>query len=158
LRFSASYIGIHSIGGTRRIDTLLPALLAEAAQPPLKPAEGPSRSGAAPLVQTVLTCLDDAKAEDIVVIDLHGKTTLADAMIIASGRSNIHVGAIAERLIHAIKERRRAPPRVEGLQHCDWVLADADDVIVHIFRPEVRRFYNLEKMWSANRPGERRPG
>jgi ribosome-associated protein len=106
-------------------------------------------------VQTVLTCLDDSKAEDIVSIDLHGKTSLADAMIIASGRSNIHVGAIAERLIGALKGSRRAP-RVEGLQNCDWVLVDAADIIVHIFRPEVRQFYNLEKMWGADRPGERR--
>jgi ribosome-associated protein len=111
-------------------------------------------------VQTVLTCLDDAKAEDIVAIDLHGKTSLADAMIIATGRSNVHVGAIAERLVVALKGGLRAPraPRVEGLQTCDWVLVDAADVIVHIFRPEVRQFYNLEKMWSADRPGERHLG
>jgi ribosome-associated protein len=108
-------------------------------------------------VQTVLTCLDDAKAEDVVSIDLHGKTSLADAMIIATGRSNVHVGAIAERLIVALKGSLRAP-RVEGLQTCDWVLVDAADIIVHIFRPEVRQFYNLEKMWSADRPGERRLG
>ena len=108
-------------------------------------------------MQTVLTCLDDAKAEDIVSIDLHGKTSLADAMIIATGRSNVHVGAIAERLIVALKGGLRAP-RVEGLQTCDWVLVDAADIIVHIFRPEVRQFYNLEKMWSADRPGERRLG
>jgi ribosome-associated protein len=104
-----------------------------------------------------LTCLDDAKAEDIVSIDLHGKTSLADAMIIATGRSNIHVGAIAERLIGALKGTLRAP-RVEGLQTCDWVLVDAADIIVHIFRPEVRQFYNLEKMWGSGRPGERRLG
>ncbi|MGO9233549.1 MAG: ribosome silencing factor [Methylocella sp.] len=120
-------------------------------------ADGPSGPDAGQLVQTVLTCLDDLKAEDIVSIDLHGKTSLADAMIIATGRSNIHVGAIAERLIVALKGGRRAP-RVEGLQNCDWVLVDAADIIVHIFRPEVRQFYNLEKMWSANRPGERRLG
>jgi ribosome-associated protein len=108
-------------------------------------------------VQTVLTCLDDAKAEDIVSIDLHGKTSLADAMIIATGRSNTHVGAIAERLIGALKGTLRVP-RVEGLQTCDWVLVDAADIIVHIFRPEVRQFYNLEKMWGSGRPGERRLG
>jgi ribosome-associated protein len=108
-------------------------------------------------VQTVLTCLDDSKAEDIVSIDLHGKTSLADAMIIATGRSSIHVGAIAERLIGVLKDGRRAP-RVEGLQNCDWVLVDAADIIVHIFRPEVRQFYNLEKMWGSGRPGERRLG
>ncbi len=143
--------------GSRRIDTLIPAIVAEAAQPPLKPADGPSGPQAGELVQTVLTCLDDSKAEDIVSIDLHGKTSLADAMIIATGRSNIHVGAIAERLIGALKGSRR-PPRVEGLRNCDWVLVDAADLIVHIFRPEVRQFYNLEKMWSADRPGERRLG
>jgi ribosome-associated protein len=105
-------------------------------------------------VQTVLTCLDDSKAEDIVAIDVHSKTTLADIMIIASGRSNVHVGAIAERVIGAFKVKSHKPPRVEGLRHCDWVLVDGADVIVHIFRPEVRRFYNLEKMWSVDRPGE----
>jgi ribosome-associated protein len=142
---------------SRRIDTLIPAILAEATQPPLKLDDGPSGPDAGQLVQTVLTCLDDSKAEDIVSIDLHGKTSLADAMIIATGRSNVHVGAIAERLIVALKGGRRAP-RVEGLQNCDWVLVDAADIIVHIFRPEVRQFYNLEKMWSADRPGERRLG
>ena len=105
-------------------------------------------------MQNILTCLDDSKAENIVSIDLHGKTTLADAMVIATGRSNVHVGAIAERLICTLKIRQAAAPRVEGLQNCDWVLVDAGDVIVHIFRPEVRQFYNLEKMWGANRPGE----
>jgi ribosome-associated protein len=109
-------------------------------------------------VRTVLTCLDDSKAEDIVAIDLRGKTILADVMIIATGRSNIHVGAIAERLIGALKGKRRKPPRVEGLRNCDWVLVDGADIIVHIFRPEVRQFYNLEKMWSIDRPGERRLG
>jgi ribosome-associated protein len=143
--------------GPRRIDTLIPAILAEAARSPLKPADGPSGPEAGQLVRTVLTCLDDSKAEDIVSIDLHGKTSFADAMIIATGRSNIHVGAIAERLIGALKGSRRVP-RVEGLQNCDWVLVDAADIIIHIFRPEVRQFYNLEKMWSVNRPGERRLG
>src|ERR1019366_5686429 len=143
--------------GPRRIDTLNPAIVAEAARPPLKPADGPSGPEDGQLVQTVLTCLDDSKAEDIVSIDLHGKTSLADAMIIATGRSNIHVGAIAGRLIGALKDSRRAP-RVEGLGNCDWVLVDAADIIVHIFRPEVRQFYNLEKMWSSDRPGERRLG
>jgi ribosome-associated protein len=102
-----------------------------------------------------LTCLDDSKAEDVVAIDLQGKTTLADFMIIASGRSNVHVGAIAERVIGAFKGGRQKPPRVEGLRNCDWVLVDGADIIVHIFRPEVRRFYNLEKMWSLDRPGDR---
>lgn len=100
--------------------------------------------------------LEDSKAEDIVCIDLRGKTTLADHMIVATGRSNVHVGAIADRTIKACKEAGLPAPRSEGLPHCDWVLLDAHDVIVHIFRPDVRQFYNLEKMWSADRPGEER--
>lgn len=103
-----------------------------------------------------MTSLDDSKAEDIVSIDLHGKTTLADVMIIATGRSNVHVGAIADRVINAFKGTRHKTPRVEGLRNCDWVLVDAADIIIHIFRPEVRQFYNLEKIWSVDRPGERR--
>ena len=100
--------------------------------------------------------MENSKAENVVAIDLEGKTTLADVMIIASGRSNIHVGAIAERLLKECKAAGYAIPRIEGLPHCDWVLLDAGDAIVHIFRPEVRQFYNLEKMWSADRPGEGR--
>lgn len=109
------------------------------------------------LVQTLLRSLEDAKAEDAVCINLNGKTALADTMIIASGRSNTHVGAVAERVIKALKELGVAP-RVEGLTHCDWVLVDAGDAIVHLFRPEVRQFYNLEKMWGRDRPSERHAG
>ena len=98
--------------------------------------------------------LEDAKAEDIVAIDLKGKTSLADAMIIATGRSTTHVGAIADRVMKACRAAGFPQPKVEGLPVCDWVLIDARDVIVHIFRPDVRQFYNLEKMWSADRPGE----
>lgn len=144
--------------GLRRIDPLIQANLAEAASWPLHPVPGSPGPETGTLVQTVLTCLDDAKAEDVVTIDLHGKTILADVMIIATGRSNIHVGAIAERLIAALKGERRKPPRVEGLRNCDWVLVDGADIIIHIFRPEVRQFYNLEKMWGIDRPGERRLG
>ena len=95
------------------------------------------------------------KAEDTVEIELTGKTSIADTMIIASGRSHRHVGAIAERVLEAVKQNGFGPARVEGLPACDWVLIDAGDVIVHVFRPEVREFYNLEKMWSADRPMER---
>ncbi len=105
-------------------------------------------------MRTILTSLDDLKAEDLVSIDLHGKTTLADVMIIATGRSNVHVGALADRVIKAFKEYYHTAPRAEGLQTCDWVLIDAGDIIVHVFRPEVRQFYNLEKMWGVDRPGE----
>ena len=95
------------------------------------------------------------KAEDTVEIDLTGKTSIADAMIIASGRSHRHVGAIAERMLETLKQGGFGPARVEGLPACDWVLIDAGDVLIHIFRPEVRGFYNLEKMWGADRPHDR---
>ena len=107
------------------------------------------------LVRNVLHSLEDAKAEDIVSIDLRGKTTFGDMMLVASGRSTVHVGAIAERVIKACKEAGLSSPRVEGLPACDWVLVDAHDLIVHVFRPEVRQFYNLEKMWGGDRPAER---
>jgi ribosome-associated protein len=106
------------------------------------------------LVQNVLTALDDAKAENVVSIELGGKTTIADSMMIATGRSNTHVGAIADRVLKACKAAGVSAPRVEGLPQCDWVLVDAGDVIIHVFRPEVRAFYNLEKMWGGDRPTE----
>jgi len=83
---------------------------------------------------------------------LTGKTSLGDTMIVASGRSQRHVGAIAERLIERLKEDGVRDTRVEGMPLCDWVLIDAGDVIVHVFRPEAREFYNLEKMWGSERP------
>ena len=81
-----------------------------------------------------------------------GKTSLADIMVVASGRSQRHVGAIAEKLIERLKEEGVRDTRVEGMPLCDWVLIDAGDVIVHVFRPEAREFYNLEKMWGSDRP------
>jgi ribosome-associated protein len=107
-----------------------------------------------PLSQIIVEGLEDAKAEDIVSIDLIGRTTLADRMIIASGRSSVHVGAIADRVVRACRDAGYPSPKVEGMPLCDWVLLDAQNAIVHIFRPDVRRFYNLEKIWSADRPGE----
>jgi ribosome-associated protein len=106
------------------------------------------------LRRTILESLENSKAEEIVAIDVAGKTTLADTMIIASGRSNVHVGAIADHLVRACRTAGFGVPRIEGVPHCDWVLIDAGDAIVHIFKPDVRQFYNLEKMWSADRPGE----
>jgi ribosome-associated protein len=108
------------------------------------------------LSKIIVDGLEDAKAEEIVILELAGKTTLADRMIIASGRSSTHVGAIAGRVLKACREAGFPAPKVEGLPVCDWVLLDARDAIVHIFRPDVRQFYNLEKMWSADRPGEDR--
>ena len=102
----------------------------------------------------ILACLDDAKAEDVLAIDLDGKTTIADLMVIATGRSTTHVHAIADRVIRICKDNGIVA-RIEGLPQCDWVLLDAGDIIVHVFRPEVRQFYNLEKMWGVDRPSER---
>ena len=96
----------------------------------------------------LLDSLDDSKAEDIVAIDVTGKTPIADHMVVASGRSHRHVSAIAEHLLRDLREAGAKGVRVEGLNSCDWVLIDTGDAIVHIFRPEVRTFYNLEKMWQ----------
>jgi ribosome-associated protein len=118
------------------------------------PAASGSGRTADVLSQIIVEGLEDAKAEDIVSIDLSGRTTLADRMIIASGRSSVHVGAIADRVVKACRDAGYPSPKVEGMPLCDWVLLDAQNAIVHVFRPDVRRFYNLEKMWSADRPGE----
>jgi ribosome-associated protein len=113
------------------------------------------KGGPEKLLGIACETLDEAKALDIVSIDLEGKSSIADYMIVASGRSTRHVGAIAEQVMKALKMETKFRIKVEGLPHCDWVLIDGGDVIVHIFRPEVREFYNLEKMWSADRPDER---
>ncbi len=100
-------------------------------------------------IRTVLASLEDSKAENIVSIDIQGKSSLGDYMVVASGRSHRHVAAVAEHLLKALKDAGLGNARVEGLSGADWVLIDTGDVIVHIFRPEVREFYNLEKMWQA---------
>lgn len=125
------------------------------AERPLQPAIGAKSPLDGSIAQNVLKALDETKAEDIISIDLRGKTPLADEMIIATGRSTVHVGAIADKVIKACKALG-VTARVAGLPQCDWVLIDAGDVIVHIFRPEVRQFYNLEKMWGGDRPVEMR--
>ncbi len=104
------------------------------------------------LTAFILDSLDDDKAQDVVAIDLAGKSAMADAMVVASGRSHRHVAAMADHLTRRLKEAGRGAPRVEGLPHCDWVLIDAGDVVVHLFRPEVRTFYNIEKMWGVETP------
>jgi ribosome-associated protein len=113
------------------------------------------RKAKSKLLKTIITCLDDAKAEDIVTLDLDGKAAIADQMVVASGRSNRHVSAIADQLEEALKANGFKDLRLEGRPHCDWVLLDAGDVIVHVFRPEVRSFYNLEKLWSPHAPADR---
>jgi len=100
-------------------------------------------------LETVLASLDDSKAENIVPIDIQGKSILGDHMVVASGRSHRHVAAVADHLLKALKDAGFGNARVEGLAAADWVLIDSGDIIVHIFRPEVREFYNLEKMWMA---------
>ncbi len=100
-------------------------------------------------IKTVLASLEDSKAENIVSIDIQGKSSLGDYMVVASGRSHRHVAAVAEHLLKALKDAGLGNARVEGLAGADWVLIDTGDVIVHVFRPEVREFYNLEKMWQA---------
>lgn len=101
-------------------------------------------------LELILTSLDDSKAEDILSLDLRGKSSLADFMVIASGRSHRHVGAVSDRLLRDLKDNGFGNAHVEGLPNCDWVLIDTGDHIVHIFRPEVREFYNIEKMWTAD--------
>ena len=98
--------------------------------------------------------LEDSKGEDILSIDLKGKSALADHMVIVSGRSNRHVTAVAEHLLRDLKDAGFGACKVEGLQGGDWVLIDAGDIIIHIFRPEVRSFYNIEKLWSAVEGGD----
>lgn len=112
--------------------------------------QAPLPVGSTPLEQAILSKLDDDKAQDIVLIDLRGKSPMSDAMIVASGRSHRHVGALADHLQRLLKEQGLGKVKVEGLPHCDWVLLDAGDVIVHLFRPEVRTFYNIEKIWSVD--------
>jgi ribosome-associated protein len=100
------------------------------------------------LHRLVLQSLDDDQAQEVVSIPLAGKSNIADHMVIASGRSTRQVASMAVKLADKIKERFGKIVRIEGLPAADWVLIDADDVIVHIFRPEVRNFYNLERMWA----------
>jgi len=104
------------------------------------------------LLSRILVSLDDDKAEDIVTIDLEGRSSLADSIVIANGRSQRHVSAIAEHLARRLKEAGYGTRPVDGLASGDWVLVDAGDVIVHIFRPEVRAYYDLEGMWSVKEP------
>ncbi len=101
------------------------------------------------LLALALQSLDDDQAQEVISIPLTGKTAIADHMIVASGRSNRHVAAIAEKLAERVKSGGFGRARIEGLPAADWVLVDAGDVIVHVFRPEVRGFYNLERMWAV---------
>ena len=120
-------------------------------------AASPKKLAAAPepipetkMIDVVLHSLEDAKAEQTIAIDITGKSSLADHMVVTTGRSNRHVSAVADQVVKALRDNGFGKPRIEGLPHADWVLVDGGDVIVHIFRPEVREFYNIEKMWQAD--------
>jgi len=127
----------------------------EAARTGTPPAEALHDSNSsAQLAKQIVHWLDEAKAEEIVTIDLAGKTSIGDFMVIASGRTDRHVGAIADKIQQQLKDGGHGRARIEGNDTCDWVLIDTGDIIVHLFRPEVRDFYNLERMWSTERPTE----
>ena len=116
---------------------------------PAPPAGASSLDGAEdPLHRLILESLDDDQALEIVSIPLAGKTSIADHMVVASGRSSRQVASMATKLADKIKALTGRSPRIEGMPTADWVLIDASDVIVHLFRPEVRSFYNLERMWA----------
>jgi ribosome-associated protein len=117
---------------------------------PARMGEPPLSSSAEPgsLHALVLDSLEDDQAIDVVSIPLEGKSSIADFMVIASGRSTRQVAAIATKLAERVKAAGHGPARIEGLPAADWVLIDAGDVVVHLFRPEVRTFYNLERMWG----------
>jgi len=108
------------------------------------------RDSADVVLELVLKRLDDMKAEETVTIDLRGKSAFSDYMVVTTGRSNRHVGSLAENVAKGLKEAGNKKLHIEGLPNCDWVLIDSGEVIVHVFRPEVREFYNLERLWTQN--------
>lgn len=116
--------------------------------PEVSPAE------VASLHALILQSLDDDQAQEVVSIPLAGKSSIADYMVIASGRSTRQVTTMAQKLAERLKQSGLTMPRVEGLPAADWVLIDAGDVVVHLFRPEVRSFYNLERMWALGSPAD----
>lgn len=122
---------------------------AKAAAPKAAPKKSSIPAAVLKLHQAILKSLDDDKAEDIVSIDLTGKSSIADFLVVASGRSSRQVGAIAEHLVERVARETGRKVRAEGKAVGDWVLIDTGDIVVHIFRPEVRSFYNLEKMWGG---------
>ncbi|MDB5652799.1 MAG: hypothetical protein JWQ94_412, partial [Tardiphaga sp.] len=108
------------------------------------------RDSADVVLELILKRLDDMKAEATVTIDLRGKSAFSDYMVVTTGRSNRHVGSLAENVAKGLKEAGNKKIHIEGLPNCDWVLIDSGEVIVHVFRPEVREFYNLERLWTQS--------
>lgn len=129
--------------------TLRTALAKRSATGTFSQAAGGGEKAALRQLQLVRDILADSKAENIVIIDIAGKSALGDHMVVASGRSNRHVAAVCDQLVSELKDADFGAPRVEGLANGDWVLIDAGDIIIHIFRPEIREFYNIEKMWQT---------
>ena len=121
------------------------------------PAEVSGEATVSQALEVLLASLDDSKAEDIISIDLRGKSALGDYMVIASGRSQRHVGAVADHMLRALKEIGVRDIQIEGLESADWVLVDTGDIIVHIFHPEIREFYNIEKIWLTPEADEFNP-
>ena len=108
------------------------------------------------LLSLIQATLDDAKAEDVITLELAGQSSLADQMVMATGRVDRHVSALADHVVSAMKDHGFPTPRVEGTEANEWVLIDAGDVIVHIFKPDARSFYNIERLWGADRPKDQR--
>lgn len=164
LRYRAPFLSfLHRSMPFRGTDRIPQRLLARGAEIILTQAQTPSAPAGATaslaaaepgsLHALVLQSLDDDQAQDVVSIPLEGKTAIADHMVIATGRSNRQVAAIAQKLAERVKHGGFGFARIEGLPAADWVLVDAGDVIVHVFRPEVRAFYNLERMWGFDEGG-----
>jgi len=162
---------LHALGCARRIGLINPNVIEQSAtetitttmtsvQPlpvdaGITPNPASASLGAAPgsLLELVLQSLDDDQAQEIITIPLEGKSSVADHMVIASGRSTRQVAAMAQKLAERIKQGGFGHVRIEGLPAADWVLIDAGDIVVHLFRPEVRSFYNLERMWAFGDQG-----
>jgi ribosome-associated protein len=136
----------------KRIDPLSPDVPRKTRKPAAPKPKPVIEDAAGKIAELVLARLDEDKAEDVVVIDLMGKSPLADTIIVASGRSARHVSALSDHILRSLKEGGFGKAQIEGLPQADWVLIDAGDVIVHIFRPEVRAFYQIEKIWSVDSP------
>lgn len=150
IRFDSDVVGTEKLVLVHeRETTLRTAHAKETAQGTFSSATESGVKAADRALHLILASLEDSKAEDIVPIDIAGKSALGDHMVIASGRSNRHVSAICDQIIRQLKDGGLGSVQVEGLSSGDWVLIDAGDVIVHVFRPEIREFYNLEKMWMT---------
>lgn len=131
-------------------------VIAKKAAAPKAKKPAPVRDSATQTLELVLARLDDMKAEETVTIDLRGKSAFSDYMVVTTGRSNRHVGAVAENVAKGLKEAGQKKLHIEGMTNCDWVLIDTGEVILHVFRPEVREFYNLERLYAQSPSGEER--